>query len=456
MGDGNGNISIAAMDKGIWMVQHRENDVQKTIEEWQKNKKTAHALPDNLENYLISFVPYGSNTRTWTSCTSKGINYSNKNAAGEYTKYDFNEASDLTQKTTSKVQSSPGAGMTYRKIDGVDYLFMVQHTGDIAQLKVTWSGNTPTVTHYKTYPSVGTKTTISETSRTTGTITTMCFDYAGNLITTAGATYFGHNQDLIVYTMPYPNRVNAQEIQAPNSCVFIPERLSQEGMNQDDVEPVVDPYIISPKNCTLDFYRPLQTGSFNSICLPFSLSSLSGTPYEGAQVMRFDKARLEEVGGEQHLYFDFVSVTSIEAGVPYLIQPKADVSDVVQFGSVRFTKTQANTINTGDYADFIGTFPQVNMDEPTAYPRFMVVSENCLAEIDGGTFRGFRSYFQMKKDITNTISLLNFKKPTTTDTEMVVDGKTVDVEKLMREGRVYIRVGETLYTITGEVVGDRQ
>jgi hypothetical protein len=62
----------------------------------------------------------------------------------------------------------------------------------------------------------------------------------------------------------------------------------------------------------------------------------------------------------------------------------------------------------------------------------------------------------MKKDITNTISLLNFKKPTTTDTEMVVDGKTVDVEKLMREGRVYIRVGETLYTITGEVVGDRQ
>lgn len=451
MGDGNGNISIAAMDKGIWMVQHRENDVQKTIEEWQKNKTKAHALPDNLENYLISFVPYGSSKRTWTSCTTKGINYSNK-VGDEYTKYDFNEASDLTQKTTSPVQSAPGAGMTYRKIDGVDYIFMVQHTGNIAQLKVTWSGNTPTVTHYKTYTSVGTKTTISGTSRETGTITTMCFDYAGNLITTAGATYFGHSQDLIVYTVPYPNRVNAQEIQAPNSCVFIPERLSQEGMNQDDVEPVVDPYIISSKSCKLDFYRPLQTGSFNSICLPFNINNLSGTPYEGAQVMRFDKARLEEVGGEQHLYFDFVEVTSIEAGVPYLIKPKADVSDVVQFGSVRFTKHQGETVGAGEYADFIGTFGQVDMDESTTYPRFMVVAENRLAEIDGGILRGFRSYFQMKKDITNTISLLNFKKPTTTDTEMVVDGKTVDMEKLMREGRVYIRVGETLYTITGEVV----
>lgn len=456
MGDAGGNISIVAMDKGIWICQHRENDVQYTIDQFLKDRTKTQALPDNTENYLLSFVPYNSSTRTWTSCTNKGINYSNKDAQGKYQTYDFSGASALTQTTSSPVQSAPGAGMTYRRINGVDYIFMVQHTGDIAQLKVTWSGNTPNVTHVKTYPSVGTKSKIGTTTRTTGTITTMCFDYAGNLITTAGATYFGDSQDLIVYTMPYPNRVNAQEIQAPNSCLFIPERLSQVGMNQDDVEPVVDPYIISPKNCTLDFYRTLQTGSFNSICLPFSLSSLSGTPYDGAEVMKFDKARLEEVGGEQHLYFDFVEVTSIEAGEPYLIQLNKDVKDVVHFGSVRLTKSQANTVNTGEYADFIGTFAQVNMDAPTTYPRFMVVSENCLAEIDGGTLLGFRSYFQMKKDITNTISLLNFKKPTTTDTEIVVDGQTVNVEKLIREGRVYIRAGETLYTITGEVVGDRQ
>jgi hypothetical protein len=190
--------------------------------------------------------------------------------------------------------------------------------------------------------------------------------------------------------------------------------------------------------------------------LPFNINDLSGTPYEGAQVMKFEKARLEEVGGEQHLYFDFVKVTTapaIEAGVPYLIQPNGDVSGIVRFNTVQFEKTQGDTVNTGDYADFIGTFAQVNMDAPTTYPRFMVVSENRLAEIDGGTLRGFRSYFQMKKELTNTLSLLNFKKPTTTDTEVVVDGQKVNVEKFIREGRAYIRVGETLYTITGEVVG---
>ena len=442
MGDGNGNISIAAMDKGVWLCQHREQDVQYMLDSKQP-------LPDNLENYILSFVPYQSSTRTWTSTTSNGVVIE--------TGATLTGRSQLTQYPNSPVQAAPGAGCAYRKYNGKEYIYMVQHTGDIAVLQITgWTGSgatvTPTVKYIETLSSVGTKGT-NAGGRTTGTITSMCFDYAGNLVTTAGATYFGHSQDLIVYTMPYPNRVNAQEIQAPSSCVFIPERLSQEGMNQDDVEPVVDPYIISPKNCTLDFYRTLQTGSYNSICLPFDVTNLSGTPYEGADVMQFASAQLKKVGGEQHLYFNFEPVTSIEAGVPYLIQPKADVNEVVQFTSVRFEKAQGDTVNTGEYADFIGTFAQVNMDEPTAYPRFMVVAENRLAEIDGGTFRGFRSYFQMKKDITNTISLLNFKKPSATSTEMVVDGKTVDVEKLIREGRVYIRVGETLYSITGEVVG---
>ena len=445
MGDGNGNISIAAMDKGVWLCQHREQDVQYMLDSKQP-------LPDNLENYILSFVPYQSSIRTWTSTTSNGVVIE--------TGATLTGRSQLTQYTNSPVQAAPGAGCAYRKYNGKEYIYMVQHTGDIAVLQITgWTGSgatvTPTVKYIETLSSVGTKGT-NAGGRTTGTITSMCFDYAGNLVTTAGATYFGHQQDIIVYALPY-NRTNAREIQAPNSCRMIPERLSQDKMAQGDIENVIQPYITGGKTCPLDFFRPLQMGSFNSICLPFDIANLAGTPYEGATVMEFDKARLVEVGGEQHLYFDFVKVTTapaIEAGVPYLIQPNGDVRGIVRFNEVQFEKTQGKTVDTDDYADFIGTFPQVNMDEPTAYPRFMVVAENRLAEIDGGTFRGFRSYFQMKKDITNTISLLNFKKPTTTDTEMmVVDGQKVNIEKFLREGRVYIRVGETLYSITGEVVG---
>lgn len=443
-GDASGCFSMYATNDGVWFCQHRDGTYATA---GTLPGSSSKVLPDNRENVVLMFYKH-----------TKDANGKITGGTRTFESYKYNSG-NLTQKENSILQSTPGGGMTYQKRNGKEYLYVVNHEGNILEFEVTGAnGASPSLTNTTKYVT-GNASAGAEKGTKYGAISSMNFDYAGNLVATIGVRYGNSagkprdHQELVVYTMPYPNRVNAQEIQAPNSCLFIPERLSQEGMNQDDVEPVVDPYIISPKNCTLDFYRTLQTGSFNSICLPFNINNLSDTPYKGAQVMKFDKARLEEVGGEQHLYFDFVEVTSIEAGVPYLIQPKADVSDVVQFGSVRFTKTQGETVDAGEYADFIGTFPQVNMDEPTAYPRFMVVSENRLAEIDGGTFRGFRSYFQMKKDITNTISLLNFKKPTTTDTEIVVDGQPVNVEKFIREGRAYIRVGETLYTITGEVVG---
>lgn len=435
-GDANGQFSIVATKNGVWLCQHRANNVA-TAPVVNGSKQ----LPDNKENILLSFFDH-SGTRKFTSLTYDGGN--------------------LTQKETSPFQSAPGAGMAYQERNGVEYLYVVNHNGYILEFKIT-GGNNPQLTLTQKYLlGKGTK-------GNHGAVSSMNFDYAGNLVVTAGQTYGTYaelqvgdpnvlierdHQDLVIYTMPYPNRVNAQEIQAPNSCVFIPERLSQVGMNQVDVESVVNPYILSSKECSLDFFRPLQMGSFNSICLPFGIANLTGTPYAGAKVMQFSNAELKNVGNEQHLYFNFIEVSSMEAGVPYLIQPNGDVQGIVRFNKkVLFETTQGKTVNTGDYADFIGTFPQVNMDEPTAYPRFMVVSENRLAEIDGGTLLGFRSYFQMKQDLTNTIYLLNCKKPTTTDTEIVVDGQPVNVDKFIREGRAYIRVGETLYTITGEVVG---
>ena len=452
-GDASGNMGIVAMDKGVWLCQHREHTVA-------IKKKIRDALADNLDAYILAFMPYGTSDKTWTSCTDNGVNSSFVTTA---------KASDFSQKESSPVQSTPGGGIAYRKYKvagGVqkEYLFIPNHDGNIARVEITsWSGNTPTVPAgnvkiFTTPEYLKVTKTFTQSGATvswkTSFITSMEFDYAGNLVTTAGKGNHDAPQDIVIYTMPYPDRVNAQEIQAPNSCRFIPERLSQNNMEQKHIDNVVNPYISSSTTCTLDFFRPLQAGSFNSICLPFGINDLNATPYKGSTVWKFKNAELKRVGGETHLYFNFESVDKIEAGVPYLIKPAADVRGVVQFKNVQFTTNTSQTIDAGEYADFVGTFPQVNMDEPTTYPRFMVVSENRLAEIDGGTLLGFRSYFNTKKNLpVGTQSLLNFKKPTTTGTEMVVDGQTVNVEKFLREGRAYIRVGETLYTITGEVVG---
>lgn len=459
-GDASGNIGIVAMDKGIWFCQHREHTVK-------IKKAIKDALADNLDAYILAFMPYGTNDKTWTSCVSNGINSSYEEMAN---------ASDFSQKENSPVQSTPGGGIAYRKYKVAggaqkEYLFVPNHDGNIARVEIaSWSGNTPTVLTSKDQVKIFTtpeKIKVTKTFTQNGAtvswhtsfITSMGFDYAGNLVTTAGKGNHDAPQSIVIYTMPYPDRVNAQEIQAPNSCVFIPERLSQEGMNQDDVEPVLQPYIFSNKKCSLDIYRPLQEGSFNTICLPFNIDDLSKTPYAGATVMEFVNAEFKTVGEENMLYFNFREVTSLEAGKPYLLQPVKDIYKVQTFKEkVLFRELYGKTLDGGEWGNFIGIFPQTYIDQEPGLDKlkFMLVADNRLAEIEPSLMYGFRAYFQLKQQLTPTTKmLLNFKKDTSTDV-IIIDGKKVDIEKYLREGRVYIRAGETLYTITGEVVGDRQ
>ena len=457
-GDASGNMGIVAMDKGVWLCQHREHTVA-------IKKKIRDALADNLDAYILAFMPYGTSDKTWTSCTDNGVNLSFVTTA---------KASDFSQKESSPVQSTPGGGIAYKKYKvagGVqkEYLFIPNHDGNIARLEITkWSGNTPTVPvgNIKIFPTpeyLKVTKTFTQSGATvswkTSFITSMAFDYAGNLVTTAGKGNHDAPHDIVIYTMPYPDRVNAQEIQAPNSCRFIPERLSQNNMEQEKIDDVIVPYLPTSGTCYLDLYRPLQGGTFNTITLPFDLASLDNTPYAGAEVRRFTGTELKNVGGENLLYFNFEKVTFsgediMKAGQPYVIMPKSDVVGIVSFDYSRIQfKTQYSTELTGGdgYGKFVGFFPYREMaSDPET---LMLVSDNRLAEIEEGTMNGFRAYFHLLKAVpANTLSMLHFKKDAPTGMEIVVDGKVVNVEKLLRDGRVYIRAGETLYTIDGQVV----
>ena len=476
-GDAGGNTSIVAMDKGIWICQHRENDVQYTIDQFLKDRTKTQALPDNTENYILSFVPYNSSTREWKSCTTKGINFSKKDEnTKEYKEFDLTEANELTQQRNSHVQSAPGAGMTYRKINGVDYIFMVKHTGDIAQLKVTWSGNTPTVTYVRDYPSIGTKTVVPGTNRPTGTITSMCFDYAGNLITTAGKTYFDDGQDIIVYTMPY-DRVNAREIQAPNSCRKIVERLSYIEENTN-MQAVIAPYLeggLKPGPCYVDIYRPMPNTSFSTICLPFDLDIKKITekePYYNAEFKKFDNAKVRDFGGEKMLELEFVDIPTsddgkqiLEANQPYIVKPQNRIAGIIeleqpiQFKAISpITDTrQFNDGETGNNSiSFTGVIPT---DYINTENTLLLVAENRLAEMlpdagftNQGKIHGFRGYFKLGAPLPQGMQAILRNKDNTVTGLVDINGKKVNINKYLREGRVYIRVGETLYTITGEKV----
>lgn len=462
-GDASGNYSLVAMDKGVWMCQHREHT--------RKLKDDAlQPLADNLDGVLISFFPYGATrNETWNSCTSNGvINYDNASKRTESA-----DASDLTQKLTSPIQSTPGAGMAYRKIDGKDYLFVVNHDGNIAQILIEgWTGSgstaTPIIDASKVKILVTPEDTKGDREVTvvggtaqwhTAFITTMSFDYAGNLVTTTGKS-FGHAHDIIVYTMPY-DRTNAREIQAPNSCRMIRERLAYLDMSAQELGLVINNHK-DHDGCAIELFRPLQEGMFNTICLPFTLDFATlpaDHPLKNAEVRAFTGVALETIGGEKVLSLVFSDITNgatkvMEANVPYLLQPVADIAGSMRFDNpVQLTSITGNSVrhnfDTDNNITFKGVIPITPLE---ANPlTLLLVANNRLAELSSNTnMLGFRGYFQLAKDLEpGTTTKIVGKKPVTTNTTIVVDGKKVNVEKYLREGRVYIRVGETLYTIDG-------
>ena len=500
-GDASGNSSLVAMDKGVWICQHREHNIDVKV-------KMAQAFPDNRGALILSFVPYGNYTnaanwgpRTWRSSTTDGGRTVDENGILTTT----NEVkSELTQKDGAILQATPGAGMAYRKINGVDYLFINNHDGNIVQLQVDWKANTNPATpevHVSkakvlTTPAgvKGILTVNGDTQKNirwkTAAVSSMCFDFAGNLVTTTGNSYLKLDvaqllnnagdqdafntpeggQSIIIYTMPY-DRTNAREIQAPKSNIFIPERFAQLNMTTDDIQDVLEEHKGHNSECYVDLYRPLQGGMFNTICLPFQLITTEiphDHPLYEAEFMRFTGVELNDnLGGEKILTLVFADLenNTMAPNVPHIVKPKSNIKSIIPFDWVqelaKNTAVESPYFNfdNGNRITYQGILPKTQVDalyDPnTNLPlRLILVADNRLAVLTGnGEMYGFRGYFDLAQPLPpGTVAKISAKKDTPTNTTIVVDGKKVNIDKYLREGRVYIRVGDSLYTIDGQVV----
>lgn len=478
-GDESGNMSLVAIEQGVWLCQYKDQN-------WDVKKATFQPLPDNLGSFVLSFVPYDRTEsrdkyglRTWSSCTTDGI----KNPESDRTP---DSPSELTQTSTSLLQSTPGAGMAYRKTNGKEYLYVVNHNGNIVRLEITsWSGTGVNATPSLPIENVKVLLTPSNTKHTKdviqGNYTTqwknyafinsMEFDYAGNLVTVTGdgMSHNAKKHEIIVYTMPY-DRTNAQEIRASDSQYYIPERISQ---TYDKHGEIITPYLpnsqggVNKGTCGLDIFRPMLSGSFNTICLPFDLASLEGTPYEGATVMEYTGASYRMQNGEGMVDLNFEQVTKITAGEPYLIQLGTDnqgkdkkITGIVRFDQIQFATTTPDpkdlknvtgiTLSPEPKAMYQGIFDKKSDWDDEDLPALILVDQNRLAEVfSSGTMQGFRGYFRVTDMPSGTTYSISSRKPIATG---LVDhkGRPINIEKYLREGHVYIRVGDTLYTLDGK------
>lgn len=299
----------------------------------------------------------------------------------------------------------------------------------VALFRVTYDvNNIPTLVYWTSTPTLGTR------------IDGIAFDYAGDLVVLSASTER-------FYKFAVPTNNNVCTTPAPTSQI-IPHRfvLQDTKHNQTDLQSVM--------NQTVDALvcRSLTAGMYNTLCLPFALDEFDNTPLEGARVLEYSHS--EDLDGDILLYFD--AVDAMEAGVPYLVEPQADIDVPMDFMGVRITETDEEIAGEpdGNGISFNGILAPKTLAADDKSILFLV-SGNRLAWANANAdMYGMRGYFSLPEgeyDQLRTRARIVTSESTTTDIQQTTTTST-NAQKLILNGMLYILKDGQLYTVFGTKV----
>lgn len=190
---------------------------------------------------------------------------------------------------------------------------------------------------------------------------------------------------------------------------------------------------------------------------------------EMPSILMCEGANKKNVNGEDMVEFVFkeLDVTShsssgvtegaIPPYVPFLIKPKQPISARLQFWAAYCYSRGATPmpyVLPNSYVEFYPVLAPSKIEGPESGSSLILVDKNRLAQVyQDGEMLGLRGYFVVKDEWANLPAKITIRENVTTDVEEVVNTDTkVEVQKVMRNNRVYIiREGHT-YDILGNKV----
>jgi len=192
--------------------------------------------------------------------------------------------------------------------------------------------------------------------------------------------------------------------------------------NADNSAAIVDKQVA---DVTLSGRKLFKDGGWNTLCLPFDLASLAGTPLEGATVKELDVTGTYDIDKQTGLkgttlYLYFKDATAIKAGRPYIIRwDKAegyeddDAHNLVSpvFSGVTIDNTNRDVTFTG--GAFKGTYAHISWDVETPSILFMGAGNKLNWPDVGASLGACRAYFLLADGASAREFKLNFGEETT-------------------------------------------
>lgn len=208
-----------------------------------------------------------------------------------------------------------------------------------------------------------------------------------NLMTKNG-TYTPDSEDHAVWTGKAQTVVfKAREKARATKVIVTVDNRSFKSFTFNESEPNV---IETAPYANVTLIRPLSANNWNTICLPFGISQEQIEESFGAKtkVVKFD-----QVGADNTV--KFVTATTIEAGVPYLIKPTTVApTDGYKFYNVSVTATESKVEGNDGEIQFVGLLAAKDITEGGRVTAAGVTSGGKIAMAKTGTkMKPFRAYF---------------------------------------------------------------
>ena len=199
----------------------------------------------------------------------------------------------------------------------------------------------------------------------------------------------------------------------------------------------------------------IKNGYFNTICLPFDLATLDGTPLANGEL--YELTESEEDGG----YIDLTlsKVTSLTAGKPYLIKWNygEDITGPMTFNDVTIKASEGTTV-TNTIVDFVGTIGRTTLTPGDEDYLFLGASNKLYysASDDNTSMKGFRAYFIVKSSEKSALphqapARFVIAAPKTPTAVENVQGE-VQGTKVLENGQLYIIKNGVKYNAQGQMV----
>ena len=307
--------------------------------------------------------------------------------------------------------------------------------GAVELFNVAYDAETgvPTLTKFAVTPTVG------------NNIDGLHFDYAGDL-------YVVNSSKEKFQKFAVPTENNVCLVPSQKSQV-IDKKLNLRDTEDNSIK--LNDAIDQTTNVRV--FRTLTSGMYNTLCLPFDLLTLDGTPLAGAELLELSNVEVRETETTQDINLQFTETSELIAGMPYLIQPTSDITLPMEFNNVMIATTEG-TIDGFDVVTFNGILSPVTLFEGDKSVLFLT-SNNILAWPNvTANMNGMRAYFQLADTEESSPMQMSARisvdrGSTTEDIIVLIPTEPQETAtKIMRNGMIYILRNGEIYTIQGTKV----